>query len=113
MADIRTRVERKEVVIGFGHPVYTVADPRNRVFVVYIDTYHLPDIWSGVDAGPARRAYLLRSLLADYAERFFQVPLGHGEGDVRAACASHSSWVVPSAGERTSAGASAGPSTMR
>ncbi len=31
VADIRTRVERKEVVIGFGHPVYTVADPRNRV----------------------------------------------------------------------------------
>ena len=30
-ADIRRRVEAKEVVIGFGHPVYTVADPRNRV----------------------------------------------------------------------------------
>ncbi|HEX3122440.1 MAG TPA: 2-methylcitrate synthase [Rhodanobacteraceae bacterium] len=30
-ADIRTRVERKEVVIGFGHPVYTVSDPRNKV----------------------------------------------------------------------------------
>ena len=30
-ADIRARVERKELVIGFGHPVYTVADPRNRV----------------------------------------------------------------------------------
>jgi 2-methylcitrate synthase len=29
--DIRARVERKEVVIGFGHPVYTVADPRNEV----------------------------------------------------------------------------------
>lgn len=29
--DIRARVERKEVVIGFGHPVYTVADPRNQV----------------------------------------------------------------------------------
>jgi 2-methylcitrate synthase len=31
VADIRERVRRKEVVIGFGHPVYTVADPRNRV----------------------------------------------------------------------------------
>jgi 2-methylcitrate synthase len=31
VADIRERVARKEVVIGFGHPVYTVADPRNRV----------------------------------------------------------------------------------
>ncbi len=30
-ADIRTRVERKEVVIGFGHPVYTTGDPRNKV----------------------------------------------------------------------------------
>ena len=30
-ADIRRRVEQKEVVIGFGHPVYTVSDPRNKV----------------------------------------------------------------------------------
>ncbi|TYT26450.1 2-methylcitrate synthase [Luteimonas viscosa] len=30
-ADIRERVARKEVVIGFGHPVYTVSDPRNQV----------------------------------------------------------------------------------
>ncbi|MHA3048893.1 bifunctional 2-methylcitrate synthase/citrate synthase [Acinetobacter sp. ANC 4641] len=30
-ADIRKRVENKEVVIGFGHPVYTIADPRNDV----------------------------------------------------------------------------------
>ncbi|MGB3388546.1 MAG: 2-methylcitrate synthase [Pseudaminobacter sp.] len=30
-ADIRRRVEAKEVVIGFGHPVYTVADPRNKI----------------------------------------------------------------------------------
>ena len=30
-ADIRWRVVAKEVVIGFGHPVYTVADPRNVV----------------------------------------------------------------------------------
>ena len=29
--DIITRVGRKEVVIGFGHPVYTVSDPRNKV----------------------------------------------------------------------------------
>jgi 2-methylcitrate synthase len=31
VADIKERVARKEVVIGFGHPVYTVADPRNRI----------------------------------------------------------------------------------
>ena len=30
-ADIKARVEKKEVVIGFGHPVYTVSDPRNKV----------------------------------------------------------------------------------
>ena len=30
-ADILQRLERKEVVIGFGHPVYTIADPRNQV----------------------------------------------------------------------------------
>lgn len=30
-ADIRRRLEAKEVVIGFGHPVYTVSDPRNVV----------------------------------------------------------------------------------
>jgi len=30
-ADIRERVAAKEVVIGFGHPVYTVSDPRNEI----------------------------------------------------------------------------------
>ncbi len=30
-ADIRKRVAEKQVVIGFGHPVYTVADPRNKI----------------------------------------------------------------------------------
>jgi 2-methylcitrate synthase len=30
-ADIRSRVANKEVIIGFGHPVYTVSDPRNQV----------------------------------------------------------------------------------
>jgi len=29
--DIRRRIEAKEVIIGFGHPVYTVSDPRNQV----------------------------------------------------------------------------------
>jgi 2-methylcitrate synthase len=27
-ADIRRRVDQREVIIGFGHPVYTVSDPR-------------------------------------------------------------------------------------
>jgi 2-methylcitrate synthase len=30
-SDIRARVANKEVIIGFGHPVYTIADPRNEV----------------------------------------------------------------------------------
>ena len=30
-ADIRARLANKEVIIGFGHPVYTIADPRNAV----------------------------------------------------------------------------------
>jgi len=30
-ADIRARVANKEIVIGFGHPVYTIADPRNEI----------------------------------------------------------------------------------
>jgi len=29
--DIRARVANKEVIIGFGHPVYTLSDPRNEV----------------------------------------------------------------------------------
>lgn len=29
--DIRARVENKEVILGFGHPVYTISDPRNKV----------------------------------------------------------------------------------
>src|SRR5690606_19183177 len=30
-ADIVARVARKEIVIGFGRPVYTISDPRNQV----------------------------------------------------------------------------------
>jgi 2-methylcitrate synthase len=30
-ADIRNRVDNREVIIGFGHPVYTIADPRNAI----------------------------------------------------------------------------------
>jgi len=31
VADIKQRLERKEVIIGFGHPVYTISDPRNVI----------------------------------------------------------------------------------
>jgi 2-methylcitrate synthase len=30
-ADIKRRLSDKEVIIGFGHPVYTTSDPRNQV----------------------------------------------------------------------------------
>ncbi|MBI5772076.1 MAG: 2-methylcitrate synthase [Verrucomicrobia bacterium] len=30
-ADIRARIARREIVIGFGHPVYTISDPRNAI----------------------------------------------------------------------------------
>jgi 2-methylcitrate synthase len=30
-ADIRRRVAEREVIIGFGHPVYTISDPRNEI----------------------------------------------------------------------------------
>jgi len=29
-ADIRVRMAKKEIIIGFGHPVYTISDPRNE-----------------------------------------------------------------------------------
>lgn len=29
--DIKTRIANKEIIIGFGHPVYTVSDPRNPI----------------------------------------------------------------------------------
>ncbi len=43
-ADIRNRIAAREVIIGFGHPVYTVADPRNviirRVAKALADAQH-------------------------------------------------------------------------
>lgn len=30
-ADIRARIARKEIIIGFGHPVYTISDPRHPI----------------------------------------------------------------------------------
>lgn len=30
-SDIRERMARKEIIIGFGHPVYTIGDPRNKI----------------------------------------------------------------------------------
>ena len=36
-ADIRKRMAAKEIVIGFGHPVYTTGDPRNKVIKAVAD----------------------------------------------------------------------------
>ncbi len=33
-ADIRARLARREVIVGFGHPVYTISDPRNAIIKV-------------------------------------------------------------------------------
>ncbi len=51
--DIMARVARKEIVIGFGHPVYTVSDPRNATIKTIarglceeggnINLYHIAD----------------------------------------------------------------------
>jgi len=30
-SDIVRRIQNKEIVIGFGHPVYTIGDPRNQI----------------------------------------------------------------------------------
>ena len=30
-ADIKARMDKKEIIIGFGHPVYTIGDPRNPI----------------------------------------------------------------------------------
>ncbi len=30
-ADMRRRIENREVIIGFGHPVYTISDPRSEI----------------------------------------------------------------------------------
>ena len=29
--DIKRRIVNKEIIIGFGHPVYTISDPRNKI----------------------------------------------------------------------------------
>src|SRR5690606_1097938 len=34
-AGIREMLERKETVLGFGHPVYTISDPRTEIIKEY------------------------------------------------------------------------------
>ena len=37
-ADIKARMAKKEIIIGFGHPVYTICDPRNVVIKKVAET---------------------------------------------------------------------------
>jgi 2-methylcitrate synthase len=57
-ADIVRRVRAKEIVIGFGHPVYTTGDPRNEVIKAVAR-------WLSKSAGNTK--------LFDIAERLEQV----------------------------------------
>ncbi len=65
-ADIRRRVAAKEVIIGFGHPVYTVADPRN----VVIKRVARDLSGESGDYGPYRIAERIESVMQD-AKRMF------------------------------------------
>ena len=65
-ADIRERVARKEVVIGFGHPVYTIADPRNEV----IKRVALGLSEAGGDLRMFRIAERLESVMAETKKLF-------------------------------------------
>ncbi len=56
-ADIRARVENKEVILGFGHPVYTISDPRNKVIKAVAEklsveegSMHLYEIAAGIES---------------------------------------------------------------
>jgi 2-methylcitrate synthase len=65
-ADIRARVANKEVIIGFGHPVYTISDPRNQVIKEV--ARRLSD-----EAGDTRRfevAERIESVMADAKKMF-------------------------------------------
>ena len=65
-ADIRRRVENREVVMGFGHPVYTIADPRNEV--IKSVAYSLAD--ESGDLAMYRVAERLESVMRDLKNMF-------------------------------------------
>jgi 2-methylcitrate synthase len=54
-ADIHRRMAAKEVIIGFGHPVYTTGDPRNKV-IKAVGRAAL-EVAEGDDAVPDRRPH--------------------------------------------------------
>ena len=68
-ADIRRRVSEKQVIIGFGHPVYTVADPRNKIIKevarqlsVESGAMHLFDIADRIEAVMAQTKSMFANL---------------------------------------------------
>ena len=65
-ADIRRRVEAKEVIIGFGHPVYTISDPRNKVIKAV--AHKLAE--SAGDVKMFRIAERVESVMADAKKMF-------------------------------------------
>ena len=65
-ADIRRRVDAREVIIGFGHPVYTIADPRNKVIKAV--AHKLAD--SAGDLKMFRIAERIESVMADAKKMF-------------------------------------------
>ena len=64
--DIRARVTNKEVIIGFGHPVYTISDPRN---VVIKKVAHDLSVSTG-DLGMYDIAERLESVMLDVKRMF-------------------------------------------
>src|SRR5690606_289462 len=65
-ADIRERVSQKQVIIGFGHPVYTVSDPRSDV----IKRAALRLSEEAGDLGTYRVAERIESVMADTKRMF-------------------------------------------
>jgi 2-methylcitrate synthase len=65
-SDIRARVANKEVIIGFGHPVYTIADPRNQVIKEV--ARHLSEL--GGDLGMFAVAARIESVMRDAKNMF-------------------------------------------
>ena len=65
-SDIRARVANKEVIIGFGHPVYTIADPRNQVIKEV--ARHLSEL--GGDSGMFAVAARIEAVMRDAKNMF-------------------------------------------